>query len=69
MWVLFSWKKGGESMAAGYDGSIRINTKMDTNGVDRGVKHISKDFAKASAGIKKTAAEIDILQKKMAKLK
>lgn len=56
-------------MSAGYDGSIRINTKIDTNGVDQGVKHISKDFAKATAGIKKTTAEMDILQKKMAKLK
>ncbi len=56
-------------MAAGYDGSIRINTKIDTSGVDQGVKHISKDFAKATAGIKKTTAEMEILQKKMAKLK
>lgn len=56
-------------MSAGYDGSIRINTKIDTNGVDQGVKHISKDFAKATAGIKKTTAEMEILQKKMAKLK
>ena len=56
-------------MAAGYDGSIRINTKIDTNGMEQGVKHISKDFAKAMAGIKKTTAEIDILEKKMAGLK
>lgn len=51
MWVLFSWEKGGEAMAAGYDGSIRIDTRLDTSGFQKGISTLPKQLS----GLTKTA--------------
>lgn len=51
-----------------YDGSIRINTAIDGEGMKAGMRNISKEFQKNYMGLKKANAEIAVLQERMKKL-
>lgn len=47
-------------MAAGYDGSININTKIDSSGFNRGVSSINNGLDKITASLKTMAAAVGL---------
>ena len=53
---------------AGYDGSIRIDTRIDVDGMKKGTRNISKEFDKNRIALKKVNAEMDLIKSKMQKI-
>ena len=51
-----------------YDGSIRIGTKVDNDGVERGVKQIQSEFNKNAQYIEKTSQKIEEYKQKLQSL-
>lgn len=47
-------------MAAGYDGSIRIDTSIDTKGFDKGTQELNKDLGGVQSSLKGVASAIGI---------
>lgn len=52
--------EGRYGMAAGYDGSIRIDSKINTAGFDQGVKSISQGVGAVTGSLKKLAGAVGV---------